>query len=75
MIVKQIYSTKNKVQLMIKLPENFIGKDRILVVLDDSVDTKAKKMALMKKASKDPLFLADISSVSKEYKDIDSDNL
>ena len=64
MIVKQIYNTKNKSQLIIKLPENFIGKDRILVVLDDSVDTKAQKMALMKKASKDPLFLADITEIS-----------
>ena len=68
MIVKQIYNTKNKSQLMIKLPEDFIGKDRILVVLDDSVDTKAKKMRLMKKASKDPLFIADISTIADELK-------
>jgi hypothetical protein len=73
MIVKQIYNTKNKKQLMINLPENFKGKDRILVVLDYSVDTKAKKMELMKKASKDPLFLADISAISDEFRNIDMD--
>jgi hypothetical protein len=43
------------------------------VVLDDSVDTKAKKMELMKKASKDPLFLADISAISDEFRNIDMD--
>lgn len=73
MIVKQIYNTKNKKQLMINLPEDFKGKDRILVVLDDSVDTKAKKMELMKKAPKDPLFLADISTISDEFRNIDMD--
>lgn len=75
MIVKQIYNTTNKTQLMINLPENFKGKDRILVVLDDSVDTIAKKMDLMKKASKDPLFLADISSISDEFRNIDMDSV
>lgn len=60
---------------MIKLPENFIGKNRILVVLDDCVDTKAKKMDLMKKASKDPLFQSDISTISDEYRNIDDDLL
>ena len=73
MIVKQIYNTKNKSQLKIKLPENFIGKDRILVVLDDSVGTKSKKMDLMKKASNDPLFLADIATISDEFRNIDAD--
>ncbi|MDO8930424.1 MAG: hypothetical protein Q7W54_15730 [Bacteroidota bacterium] len=73
MIVKQIYNTKNKKQLMINLPENFKGQDRILVVLDDSVDTNAKKMELMKKASNDPLFLADISAISDEFRNIDMD--
>jgi len=60
MIVKQIYNTENKSQLMINLPENFRSKNQILVVLDDCVDTKAHKMDLMKIVSKDPLYLDDI---------------
>ncbi len=73
MIVKQIYKTENKSQLIINLPDNFRSKRQILVVLDDSVDTKANKMDLMKIASKDPLFLADIDSVSKDFRNIDSE--
>jgi hypothetical protein len=75
MIVKQIYNTDNKTQLMINLPEAFRHKRRILVVLDDSVDTKTEKLDLMKKASIDPLFLADIDSVSKDFRNIDSELL
>ena len=63
MIFKQIYNTDNKNQILINLPENFRGKKRILVVLDDSIDIKENKMELMKKASEDPLFIADINSI------------
>jgi len=73
MIVKQVYKTENKSQLMINLPENFRSKKRILVVLDDSVDTNIDKMDLMKIASTDPLFLADIDTISKDYRNIDSE--
>jgi len=73
MIVKQVYKTENKSQLMINLPENFRSKKRILVVLDDSVDTKVDKMGLMKMASTDPLFLDDIDTISKDFRNIDSE--
>ena len=73
MIVKQIYNTDNKTQLMINLPDTFRRKRRILVVLDDSIDAKTDKLDLMKKASKDPLFLADIDSVTKDFSSIDSE--
>jgi hypothetical protein len=75
MIVKQIYKTDNKSQLMINIPENFRGKSHILVVLDDSIDTKADKMNLMKMASMDPLFLADIDTISKDFRNIDAELL
>ena len=38
MIVKQVYNTDNKKQLLINLPDSFRKKRRVLVVLDDSVD-------------------------------------
>jgi hypothetical protein len=71
MIVKQIYKTENKSQLMINIPENFRNKKLLLVVLDDSVDTKADKTDLIRKASKDPLFLSDLDSISKDFRNID----
>jgi hypothetical protein len=75
MIVKQIYNTDNKGQLMINLPDNFRKKRRILVVLDDSVDAKSDKLDLMRLASKDPLYIADIDSVTSDFKNIDSEHL
>lgn len=75
MIVKQIYKTDNKSQLLINIPENFRSKRHILVVLDDSVDTKADKMDLMKIASIDPLFLADIKTISQDFSKVDSEIL
>ena len=73
MIVKQVYKTENKSQLIINLPENFRSKKRILVVLDDSIDTKVDKMGLMNMASTDPLFLDDIDTISKDFRNIDSE--
>jgi hypothetical protein len=73
MIVKQIYNTDNKNQILINIPDSFKRKKRILVVIDDSVDTKTDKMELMKIASKDPLFLADIDSISKDFRNIDTE--
>jgi hypothetical protein len=73
MVVKQIYNTDNKNQILINLPDSFKRKKRILVVIDDSVDNKADKMELMKIASKDPLFLADIDSISKDFDKVDTE--
>ncbi len=75
MIVKQIYNTNNKTQLMINLPDTFRQKRRILVVLDDSIDIKTEKLDLLKNASTDPLFLADIDSVSRDFRNVDSELL
>ena len=73
MVLKQIYNTDNKNQILINLSDSFKRKKRILVVIDDSVDTKTDKMDLMKIASKDPLFLADIVSISKDFRNVDTE--
>lgn len=75
MIVKQIYKTDHKSQLLINIPENFRSKRQILVVLDDSVDAKSDKIDLMKIASSDPLFLEDIDTISRDFRNIDSELL
>jgi hypothetical protein len=73
MVLKQIYNTDNKNQILINLPESFRKKKRVLVVINDSVDSKAEKMELMKKASKDPLFQADIEAITNDFRNIDSE--
>ena len=67
MIVKQVYNTDNKEQLLINLPDSFRKKGRVLVVLDDSVDAWADKLELRKCAKNDPLFQADIQEVSNDF--------
>lgn len=73
MIVKQIYTTENQSQILINIPESFRGRKYILVVLDDSVDSRAAKLELMKRASNDPLFLSDIEEISSDFKNVDSE--
>ncbi len=73
MIVKQIYNTGNKKHLMINLPDNFQKKRQVLVVLDDSIDTKTEKLELMKSAKSDPLFQADIEAIASDFHTIDLD--
>ncbi len=75
MLVKQIYNVVNKKQLVIDLPEKFRKTRRVLVVIDDSVDTKIDKIELLKVASKDPLFLADIKEVTQDFGNIEFEDL
>lgn len=75
MILKQIYNTYNKSQILIDLPENFRKNKKVLVVIDDSIDDKLEKLEIMKKAQNDPLFLADIGSINNDFDNIDSESI
>lgn len=71
MIEKRIYQTKNKKQLVIRIPEKFRDKNKLLIVIDDSVDSRSEKMKLMRKASDDHLFKSDIEEISNDFKHSD----
>jgi hypothetical protein len=43
--------------------------------VDDQVDNKAKKLEMMKIASNDPLFLADIKEVHDDFDSIENESL
>ena len=73
MIVKQIYNTNHKKQILVDQPESFSKKNRVLIVLDDSIDSNGEKMELMKHAKNDPLFQADIEDVSNDFRAIDNE--
>ena len=74
MTFKQICSVNNN-QIVLTLPPDFIGKNQVTVVIDDSIDTRAKKLELLKAATKDPLFLADIQAVKKDFDSIDNETI
>ena len=62
-------------QLVLTLPESFRGKNKVLVIVDDSLSSKADKFQLMKQASTDPLFLADLKEVGDDFGSIDHETL
>ena len=75
MIVKQVYNTDHKKQILVDLPEYFRKKSRVLIVLDDSIDSNSEKRELMKHAKNDPLFQADIKDVTQDFQAIDNEIL
>jgi hypothetical protein len=72
MTVRRLYSIRNN-QLIIDLPDNFKGKQKVMVTLEDHIDSKAEKLELLQKASKDPLFIADIKEVNDDFGAIEND--
>ena len=74
MTVRQICDVINN-QLLIKLPDSFKGKKQVLVILNDSVDDRTSKYELLKLASVDPLFNADIKEINDDFNAIDSETL
>ena len=74
MTASQVYSTNNN-QIIIDLPEKFRGKEKLLITIDDHVETKSEKLIKMKNAQNDPLFLADIKEVEKDFEAIENNEI
>lgn len=62
-------------QLIIQLPAHFTNKKEVLVIVNDSFDERAAKLALLREAVNDPLFLADIAEVQADFENIDDEGL
>lgn len=71
MTVKQIHKIKGD-QLIIDLPESLksSGKE-VLVTIEDTTTIQEKKIALMKKAANDPIFLKDLEDIKSDFESID----
>jgi hypothetical protein len=74
MTFRQICTVHNN-QIVVTLPPDFGEKQLVTVVIDDRVETKAQKLAMLKEAAKDPLFLTDIEEVQKDFDSIDHETL
>jgi len=72
---RQIYEVPADKKIIIKLPQTFNNKKKILVILDDSVDTQTKKLEQLRNAPNDPLFIADMEEVEKDFNSVDSETL
>ncbi len=67
MTFEKIYEIQKNNQLTIKLPEIFRSKKRVRIIIVDVDDDRNAKLDLLKKASKDPLFLSDIQEVKDDF--------
>jgi hypothetical protein len=74
MTLRRVYEVKNN-RLIINLPDNFKDKKKVLVTVDDAVDTKAEKISLMESAASDPLFMADIKEINDDFGGIEHETL
>jgi hypothetical protein len=74
MTFERTYEIQNN-QLIITLPNSFRNKKRVRVIVEDVDQYHSDKMNLLKKASTDPLFLADINEVSDDFENSDNESL
>ena len=74
MIFRQICTVKNN-QVVITLPPNFENQKQVTVVIDDVIDSRTQKLAQLREASIDPLFLADIEEIHKDFDGIDNETV
>jgi hypothetical protein len=72
MTYRQICVVKNN-QVVIQLPPNFKNQKQVTVVIDDEIDRRVQKLAELREASIDPLFLADIEEIHKDFDSIDNE--
>ena len=73
MTYRQTCEIQNNNQVIITLPDQFKQKKKVRVIIEDLNDEQADKIKLLKKASKDPLFLADIDEINEDFKNIDKE--
>jgi hypothetical protein len=67
MTFEKTYEVQKDNRLIIKLPERFKSKKRVKVIIEDVDDSRKEKIKLLRKASKDPLFLSDINEVNSDF--------
>ncbi len=71
MTFEKIYEVQKDNRIIIKLPERFKSKKQVKVIIEDVDDSRQEKIKLLRKASKDPLFLSDINEINSDFADSD----
>ena len=67
MTYSKTYDIQKNNQLIINLPDSFKRKRKVKVTIGDFDDEQDIKIKLLKKASKDPLFLADVAETNTDF--------
>ena len=66
MTFEKTYDVRDN-KLTIKLPREFMSKKRVRVIIEDIDESRDKKIKLLKRASKDPLFLSDTKEIIDDF--------
>jgi len=74
MTLKKIYQVEDN-KVIISLPTNFRDRKELFITVNDVADSKIVKLNTLKKAAKDPLFLADIMEINKDFSGVEYENL
>ena len=75
MTFEKTYNVQKNNQLIINLPERFKSKKKVRVIIEDIDENRDIKIALLKKASTDPLFLSDIAETVSDFENSDNEQL
>jgi hypothetical protein len=73
MVYRQVYKVIDN-RVVVTLPAAFKDK-QVVVTVDDIPASQSDKLALMKQAAHDSLFLAGLNEVNDDFKNIDHETL
>jgi len=74
MTLTRIYQVEDN-KVIISLPAIFRNRKELLITVNDVVDSKISKLNALKKAAKDPLFLANIIEINNDFSAVEYENL
>jgi hypothetical protein len=75
MTFEKTYDIQKNNQLIINLPDRFKSKKMVRVIIEDIDEIREGKIAMLKKASSDPLFLSDIVETVSDFENSDNELL
>lgn len=67
MTFEKTYTLKKNNQLIINLPDSFKSKKKVKIIIEDIDENRDLKIAMLKKASTDPLFLSDVAETVSDF--------
>lgn len=75
MTFEKTYDVQKNNQLIINLPDRFKSIKKVRVIIEDIDENRDVKIAMLKKASTDPLFLSDIAETVSDFENSDNELL
>ena len=74
MLIRQICDVRNN-EIVIHLPDSFANNKKVMVTVDDTILSKTDKLAALKLAATDPLFLEDMREIRDDFSSVDHESI